>query len=424
MIPRYLSSVLTGSLADFPVVLLVGARQVGKSTLAQAMVRPRWRARYATLDDRTTLDAALLNPDGFLAEMDGPVILDEVQRAPDLLRSVKLLVDRDRRPGRFLLTGSANVLTLASVSETLAGRVAVHELHPFSWTERYEDPSPKTLDALFEASSSGDLLRRLGASRTARSSNRIEEIKRFILTGGYPTPSLMRSDRSRETWFDSYRQTYVERDVRDVASIFHQPDFNRLLVTVASRTGRMLNASELSRDIGLPVTTIRRYFALLGQTFQVFLLHPYAANLAKRLMKTPKVYLADTGLACHLCAVDRWETLVRQDRVGAMVETWAVSEIRKLARLASPGIDLWYWRTRTGEEVDLLLERGGEIVGIEIKWSAALDRRRDLSGLFACREALKKRWRFGIVLHGGTEAVPIDDRTVAIPFAAFFGRKT
>lgn len=416
MLRRHAEPLIVDSLRHFPVVLLVGARQVGKSTLVQAIGRQRWPASYLTLDERITLDAALNNPDGLVAANPGPVIIDEVQRAPDLLRAIKLSVDRDRRPGRFLLTGSANVLTLSSVSETLAGRVAVHELHPLSWSELTANDPPPLIDLLF-AGDPGAFLSRRRRSAPDRSA----EMQTQILRGGFPTPAQMSSERARRSWFDSYRQTYVERDLRDLANLANLPDFGRLMTTLALRTGQMLNASELSRDIGLPVTTLRRYFQILTQTYQVSLLQPFSTNMAKRLVKTPKVYLQDTGLACALSAADTWATLTRQHRVGALVETWVAAELRKLTALCDQRTELTYWRTRAGEEVDFLLERGGEVAGIEVKWGQGINRR-DPAGLASCRAALRKRWRLGILAHGGTETVAVDEQTVALPLSVLLGR--
>lgn len=399
------------------MVLLVGARQVGKSTLVQSISGKRWSGRYLTLDDRTVLDAALTNPDGFIQEVGWPVILDEVQRAPDLLRAIKLVVDRNRQPGMFLLTGSANVLTLSKVSETLAGRVAVHELYPFSWSEIQQKRSPGTIEHLFTAGTVSELIRRLPKTSPP---NRIKEIQTIILTGGFPTPLLMNSERARHTWFESYRQTYIERDLRDLAGIEHLPDFNRLMTTLALRTGQMLNLSELSRDVGLPFSTLRRYFHILTQTYQVFLVTPFSKNIGKRLVKTPKVYMYDTGLACHLSATDNWETLVRQNRAGAMLETWVASELRKIFSVGRWSMGLGYWRTRIGQEVDFLIECRGEVVGIEVKLGTGF-RAGSLDGLRKCRETIGRQWRFGVLLHGGTETIGLDERTIAVPFGVFFG---
>jgi len=419
MLPRHSAEALRRSLAAFPVVMLTGARQVGKSTLVQSLIGPRWRARYLTLDDRTTLDAALRDPDGFLAGADGPIVVDEVQRAPDLLRAIKLVVDRDRRPGRFLLTGSAHLVSLSRVAETLAGRAAVHVLHPLSWAEMGRRPPPRLIDDLFDCRSASDLLRRW--PRRAPASRRAELAER-VLWGGFPTPALMRDRRTRRLWFESYRQTYVERDLRDLSDIANLPDFSRLLVLAAMRTGQMLNVSELARTVQLPTTTVRRYMNLLTLTHQVFALEPYAANVGKRLVKTPKLYLTDTGLACHLAVADSFQTLERQERIGPLVETWAVSEMKKGLALQPGGTHLWYWRVQHGPEADLLLERGGEVVAIEVKWGRGISPS-DLQGLRSCADALGKRFNLGVLVHSGEEALAIDRRTVAVPFSIFFGRE-
>ena len=418
MIQRHLSKIVLESLQDFPVVLLIGARQVGKSTLAQELTKANWPARYLTLDNRAVLDAALTNPDGMVQGLDLPVILDEVQRAPDLLRSVKMTVDQERQPGMFLLTGSANVLTMSSVSETLAGRVAVHQLHPFSWTEVERQAPSDVLEQIFNANDVKGLVRRLSLSSVPA---RTKELQQFILRGGYPDPCLMKRPASRSTWFESYCQTYLERDVRDLTSIAHVPDFNRLLVTLALRTGQMLNFSSLSRDVGLPVSTLRRYFNILEETFQVFRVAPYHANVGKRVVKTPKAYLSDTGMACHLADADDWPTLQRRNQAGAMLETWVAGELRKLISISPTRTGLYYWRTRDGREVDFLLERGGRVAGIEVKQAARVGEH-DLAGITACRDALKNSWHMGMVLYGGTEVVPLDSKIIAVPFSVFFGR--
>jgi predicted AAA+ superfamily ATPase len=418
MIWRYLQPTVLVSLKHFPVVLLTGARQAGKSTLASMISKKDWKARYITLDDRAVLDAALLDPDGFLGQARPPVIIDEVQRAPDLLRAVKLIVDRERKPGMFLLTGSANLLTLASVSETLAGRVAVHELYPFSWAESKKRPFPGTIDALFESESAGEVLERLPRSSSRA---RLEEMKEFIISGGFPTPASMDSASARRTWFDSYRTTYVERDLRDITSIAHLPEFGRLMTVMAMRTGKMLNLSDLSRDTGIAFTTLRRYFNILEQTYQTFLVHPYHTSAAKRLVKTPKLFMADTGMAMHLSGLDDWKTAERQNRAGDLLETFIATELKKMLALSSASTRLWFYRSSMQHEVDFLLERGDQLVGIEVKASSGLDKR-DLAGLSYCRNALGKRWRMGILLYSGTEAIALDDKTIALPMPAFLGR--
>ena len=242
------------------------------------------------------------------------------------------------------------------------------------------------------------------------------------MTGGYPTPSLLRDDDARSVWFASYRQTYIERDLRDLTSLASLPAFGRLLALLSLRTGNLLNVSDVARDAQLPTSSVRRYIDLLEQTYQVFLLRPYFANVGKRLVKTPKVYLTDTGLACHLAGVDAWDTLERQQRVGAMVETFAAAELCKLLALAPGKTHLWFWRVEHGREVDFLLERAGEVVGIEVKWGSGASPS-DLAGLRDCQAALGGAFRLGVLLYAGTEILPLDRKLIAVPFSVFFGRE-
>jgi predicted AAA+ superfamily ATPase len=417
MIRRYLRESVLDSLNHFPVVLLTGARQVGKSTLAQELIGTTWKARYLTLDDRAVLDGALRDPDGLVSATPTPVVLDEVQRAPDLLRAIKRRVDREKALGQYLLTGSANIMNLASVSETLAGRVALHTLMPFCWPERVERPAPTILKDLFEAETSSDLLKRLPepTGRDAR-----KEIISTILGGGYPEPTLMKSSEARNRWFASYRQTYLERDLLNIKSIENIPDFNRLLSLVAFRTGGLLNLSDLSRESGLPFTTLRRYMSLLEVTYQIFLLTPYHANIGKRLVKTPKIFMSDTGMACYLRGVDDWSGLEHQGQVGAIVETWAASEILKLMPVTDYRFHLYFWRTQAGHEVDFLLEFGGKLVAIEVKWSSRVEESA-LSSLKRCHDDLKRKLLRSVILYGGTDVVPLSPEMIAIPFPVFFG---
>lgn len=417
MLPRHLAASVERSLRHFPVVMVMGARQVGKSTLVESLARAK-KARVLTLDDRATLDAATVDPDGLLAGLSGPVVLDEVQRAPGLLRALKPVVDRDRRPGRFLITGSAHLSTMATVSETLAGRVAVHELGPFTWSELARRRQPTAIEAAFRARSAREFLAQVPVRVPPE---RRAELSARILAGGYPQPARLKDVAARRTWFESYRRTYLERDIRDLASVHAVPELNRLLTLVALRTGQMFNVSELARDAGLSNTTARRYLDLLQQTFQVILLRPWFANVGKRLVKTPKVYFTDTGMACHLAAADDWATLERQLRVGPMLETFVANELHRLIGLDGAHTQLSFFRVEHGREVDFVLERGGELVGVEVKWSTGFDRD-DLQPLQTLRDATRARFRLGILLHTGSEALEVSDRLVAMPVASFLGR--
>jgi predicted AAA+ superfamily ATPase len=407
---------------------LTGARQVGKSTLAQGLIKPGWNARYLTLDDRSILDSALRDPDGLVDGLDGPAVFDEIQRAPDLLRAIKKSVDADKKPGRFLLTGSANLLTLSNVSESLAGRISIHTLLPFSWAEKNECPAPTTIGRLFDAGSAADVTRmfsppyaggfKAGPARSGRKS----EIKGEILSGGFPPAFLMESDKSRREWFAAYRQTYLERDLLNIRAIEHVPDFNRLLTLAALRTGRLVNLSDLARDSGLAFSTLRRYMNLLDVTYQVSFLPPYYANIGKRLAKTPKLFFHDTGMAAYFAGLDDWTAMDRQGFTGAFVESWAASEIRKMMSIEDRRLGLFFWRTQTGQEVDFLIERAGRVAAVEVKWGARIEDSA-VRNLERCMSDLGDAAPIGVIVYGGTETMALSTKIAAIPFAAFFGRE-
>jgi len=417
MIQRQLESLILDSLTDFPVVLLTGARQVGKSTLVQALCRRQWKAPYLTLDNRTLLDAALTDPDGLIAAHPGPVAIDEVQRAPDLLRAVKLQVDRKREPGRFLLTGSANVLTLKHVSETLAGRIALHQLHPFSYAELHRQGTPSTvLQQLFAVSDPAAVLQELSKTK-ARSS---QALLPHLLQGGYPTPALAEKASVRSQWFEAYRKTYIERDILELQTIERLPEFSRLMLLAAARTGQVLNFADLGRDAGLPYVTLRRYMQLLEQTYQVTLVPPYFANVSKQLAKAPKLYWNDTGMAAHLLGVHDVEALSRHPKLGALVETWVAQELLKLLALSPEPMRLYGWRLQSGPEVDFLIEQGDRVLAIEVKWGRQLDP----SVLRAVRwlqGQLGTRLILSVVLYGGDEVFALGPQLIAVPYDAFFG---
>ena len=417
MIRRYLETRITESLQHFPAVLLTGARQVGKSTLAQSLIASSWAAEYFTLDDRITLDSALRDPDGFISGLPVPSVIDEIQRAPDLMRAIKRSIDRNRKPGQYLLTGSANILSLPSVTERLAGRVALHTLHPFSWPELEGMPLPGIMGDLFEVQTAGELIKRLPKKPTRDLRPRIIE---QIITGGYPPVVLMNSQRARQEWHSAYRQTYLERDLRNLRAIENIPDFNRLLSLAGLRTGKLLNLSELSRESGLPFSTLRRYMNLLEVTYQVFLLRPYFSHAGKRLVKTPKLYFNDTGMAAHLSGLDTWAMIEKHAATGPMLETWVASELCKILPLLDHRFRLYFWRTQEGQEVDFLIERGDQLVAIEVKWTGRL-KEADVRGLARCAENLKDKLRFSVVLYSGNEVVPLSAKSVALPLSIFFG---
>lgn len=407
MLARHVEGRLRTALSDRPVVLLHGARQTGKTTLTRAVAQETG-AHYVTLDDLTVLAAARGDAAGFLAAYDQPLVLDEVQRAPELLLAIKAAVDRKRTPGRFLLTGSANVLLLPQVAESLAGRMEIVPLWPFSQGE-IEGTIEGFIDAAF-----GDAPPELGrVSPSAHLTDR-------VLRGGYPEALPIASAERRGAWFDSYVTTILQRDVRDLARIEGLTELPRLLALLASRPMALLNYADLSRGTGMPQSTLKRYFALLETVFLIHLLPPWYTNIGKRLVKTPKVLIMDTGLAAHLMGID--DARLAQDRtlLGGLMEGFVAMELVKQSGWSANPPALYHFRTHEGEEVDLVLERrGGALVGIEVKCAATVSAE-DFKGLRVLAEIAGRRFRRGIVLYTGAEVVPFGAGLFAMPVAALW----
>lgn len=401
MIARHLRPMLKDALSRFPLVFLMGARGVGKGRLAESLDK---RRQALSLDHRATLDAALADPQGFLNDAGPAATILEVQRAPRLVAAAK---DLASQPGSALLTASVHSDRLTDIPEDRKGSVAVFDLLPLSWAEQCKRPSPAVIDHLFEAGSSKDVLSRILKNCRDRSA----EIKRQISTGGFPALAAARTPSRRRAWFEAYREDLIERVVPQAAHIDNPPGFNRLLLALARHTGKVLNVLKLAREVSLPNTSLRRYLDVLQRTRHVFLLQPYKKKSTKRLARTAKVYLCDTGLAGMLAPAEPNPNLI---------ETWAAAEIRKVLAAASWHTYLWNFRTRTGREVDFLLEREYRIVGVDVLWKKEFTPA-DLAGLRSCREAVGDRFRMGVLLYRGTEAVAVDANTLALPFPIFFG---
>ena len=409
MFPRHVSSRLLEALADTPVVLLHGARQTGKSTLVQEIVSTAHPARYLTFDDTGVLSAATADPAGFLAGLEGPVALDEVQRVPGLFLPIKADIDRNRRPGRFLLTGSANVLTLPKLSEYLAGRMEILPLWPLSQGEIH-GRTDRFIDALFDR----------GLPKLDKSASHAPDLRQRILHGGFPEAYTRQTGARRRAWFNSYVMTILQRDVRDLANIEGLSAMPRLLALLASRVGALLNHAEIARSLGLPQTTLKRYMALLEATFLVQLLPAWSSNVGKRLVKSPKLYLVDTGLAASLLGHSSEESLGDSPLLGPLAENFVVAELRKQTIWSEVQPRMFHFRTLTGQEVDVVLESpSGRIVGIEIKSGASVGSA-DLRGLRALAEQTGRRFHRGVVLYRGSQTVPFGANLHAIPLSALW----
>jgi uncharacterized protein len=410
MIERRLTGPLLDALEDRPVALLVGPRQSGKSTLALSLASDAHRARYLTFDDPPTLAAAAGDPVGFLGGLTGDVVLDEVQLVPELFRPLKAAVDRERRPGRFLLTGSAQVLLLPRLSESLAGRMEVLTLWPLAQSETLGNAG-SFVDALFTA---GPLAPRATAPTDA------EEIRRLIVLGGFPEVRTLRTPQRRDAWFASYVTTILQRDVRDIANVDGLVTMPALLSLLAARSAGLLNASELSRSAGIKLTTLNRYLALLETVFLVRRVPAWSANLGKRLVKSPKLHFVDSGLAAHLVGLDEEGLAASPLQFGALLETFVVGELHKTLGWSDIRARLFHFRSSDRREVDIVLEDPrGRIVGIEVRASSTPSQA-DFAGLRFLQELAGQRFVRGVVLHLGGAALPFGDRLEALPMTALW----
>jgi len=409
MIPRNVTDSLLSALSDSPVVLLNGPRQAGKSTLVQWLVENRYPARYITLDDAGVLAAARNNPSGFLSGIDGPVALDEVQRAPELFLAIKAIVNSKRTPGKFLLTGSVNVLLLPRISESLAGRMEILTLWPFAQRE-LEGRAGSFIDAVFSASLPG----------YTKSRETKQSLIRRVILGGYPEVQERRTSERRDAWFRSYITTILQRDVRDIANIEGLTVLPRLLALLAARSGGLLNYADIATGVGLPQSTLKRYMSLLQTTFLVQPIPAWFTSMSKRLIKTPKLYISDTGLMAHLLNADEQRLSSDEALFGKLLENFVVMEFLKQVTWSRVKPSVCYFRTAAGHETDIILERpDGSIVGIEVKSGASVTGS-DVKTLRLLADELGKRFHRGVVLYTGSEVIPFEKKLTALPMSVLW----
>lgn len=406
MFKRNIEKFLLDAIGDTPVILVIGGRQTGKSTLVQSLRGDTYQPQYYTFDDLTVLNAAATNPQAFLESLTTPVILDEVQRAPEIFLPLKSVVDKNRRAGGFLLTGSANVLFLPKVADSLAGRMEVLTLRPLSQGE-IEGRSENFIDWVC-----ADRLT-LGELQTGEEER--EQLFQRMITGGYPEAVSRKSAARREAWFSSYITTLLQRDVRDLANIEGLTDLPRLLSILAARAGGLLNYAEISRTGGFPQTTLKRYAALFDALFITETLPAFSGSRTKRLVKTPKLYFTDTGLLAYLQNIS-WEKIKLDPTLaGQVMENFVVGEIRKQTGWNNTRIEMFHFRTSTDREVDIVLETpNGEVVGIEVKSGAHVGSEA-FKGLKALKEHSGKKFKRGIVIYTGNKAVAFDEDMYAVP---------
>lgn len=409
---RWLLYRLRDALSDTPVVLLNGARQTGKSTLAQRLAGTR-KARYLTLDDPTALAAALADPAGFVADQDGLLAIDEVQKAPGLFPAIKREVDRRRRPGRFLLTGSADVMMLPGIAESLAGRMEVLGLQPLAQGE-IAGVRPAFVANLFAGKPPRALLPTSAANINHGAGQATSALHARIATGGFPEALARKRRERRRAWFDAYVTTITQRDIRELSNIADLTALPRLLNLLAARSGTLANVAELARASGVAQVTLHRYLALLEASFLLQPLPAWHANLGKRLIKAPKTYLLDSGLACAVSGVDE-TALAAAPHYGGLLETFVLGELRRECAALPEPPRLYHYRSAGGVEVDFVIEDArGQCVGIEVKATRSLGEKR-FAGLRDLQAGLGERLACGVVLYGGEERVRFGEGLWAVP---------
>lgn len=402
MYERLVNRRVEEALQDTPVVLVVGPRRAGKTTLVRQM---GGSARtYMTLDDQTVLEAATADPAGFIRGID-TAIIDEIQRAPELMLAIKKAVDEDYRPGRFLLTGSANVMTLPKVADSLAGRIETISMLPLSQAE-IAGTSPSFLESLFTASWIRPKSTVVG-----------DDLVAAVMSGGFPEAIARTSERRRQDWARSYLTSMLTRDLRDIANIEKLTDLPKFVRLLAEHSGQLVNYSQFGSAIGVSHKTGQRYVGLLEQVFLVSTLQPWFTNAVKRIIKTPKLHFLDSGLLASIrgLSIDR----VRGDRslLGSLLETFVFSEVLKLMTASNLRLTPYHFRDQQMREVDIVLERDdGMVAGIEIKASATV-KASDFAGHRTLSEACGARFASGIVLYDGTEVVSFGDRLIAVPLS-------
>lgn len=407
LFPRHIRRDLVEALSDSRAVALLGARQVGKSTLVADIVAKEHPARLISLDDEATASAAREDPTGFISGITGPVAIDEIQRAPELLLAIKRRLDADQTRGQFLLTGSANILALPTVADALPGRVEYLSLWPFSQGE-LRSAQESFIDGLFDGRFPKLSGMPVGCSTVAA----------MLVTGGYPELQD-RGARGRTRFFSSYVASIIGRDLDDIANVRNVENVQQLLFVIAARSGGLTSFHGIGGDLGLDANTVRGHTKILEDLFLVRQLKPWHVNLGSRQIKSSKLYIVDSGFLAYLIGANERRVVDDGAVAGTMLESFVAMELLRQAEAEHP-MALFHYRDKQQREVDVVLERhDGDVAGIEVKASATPSTN-DFAGPRYLRDKLGDRFKSGVVLHTGADTLPFGDRLAAVPVAGLW----
>ncbi len=399
--PRHVAPRLREALGDTPAVLVHGPRQCGKTTLARVVGEPRGY-RYVTFDDEAIRRAASNDPIGFVNGLHPKTILDEVQRVPEIFTSLKAVIDRRRTPGRFILAGSTNVLLVPGLADSLAGRMGILRLHPLAQSE-LEGRRPHFIDALLRGRFKTVISERLGIGLAER-----------ITSGGYPAALTRRSPARRRVWYRDHVETQIQRDVRDLTRIRSLDALPKLLALAAAQTARLANIADLAAPFEVSRPTIQEYVTLLERIFLLELLPSWHTNRLSRVVKRPKLHMADTGIACSLLGIDAAALDKERELLGSMLETFVLQELRRQASARAEPPAFFHFRDRDDFEVDIVVEQGhSAVAGIEVKAAATVGEA-DFRGLRKLRDAAGRRFVAGVVLYDGSATIDFHNGMFAV----------
>lgn len=405
--PRFLKSRLLQAFQVSPVVLLIGPRQSGKTTLMK-MVAREMGMQYLTFDTLKQLAAAQEDPEGFVAGLSTPMVLDEVQRVPEIALPLKLRVDEHRVPGSFGLTGSANPLVAPSLNDSLAGRMFILHIWPLSVSE-IERKESHFLEMIF------NLEAKFSGKYTFSRNDVIEK----LLKGGYPD-AIALDDSLRNDWYDNLLTTILERDVRDISHLHRPRDLAKLLAILAARTAGLLNLSDVSRTAAIPYTTLNQYMVILESLFLVVRQPSWHRNRTKRLIKMPKLYFGDTGLLINQLRVSQKSILEDGRLLGPILENFVFMELKKMASWSQEKIELYHFRTETGHEVEIVLEnRAGQVIGIEVKSSETISPD-DWKGLAVLESEMQEKMVRSVIFYLGKDVIVLGNKRIALPISALW----